>query len=160
MRLIMPNNYCPCGSGQKYKKCCMPKLNLPEDRLSIPMLAETLKESALVDSQIQFFDEERKQTNDDLMLHICELKKCYVRGIIAFKDLRKVLTINDPLSAYLDDNEFYLLAIEAASQFIAQINLLKEEEFCAIHEALDGISKLQIVLPKGDTSKANKESIQ
>jgi hypothetical protein len=24
-KLVNPNNYCPCGSNQKYKKCCQPK---------------------------------------------------------------------------------------------------------------------------------------
>ena len=33
--LVKRNELCPCGSTQKFKKCCLPKINFPCFRKSV-----------------------------------------------------------------------------------------------------------------------------
>ena len=42
------NDPCPCGSGQKYKKCCLGKEDNPEysDPSKIPMIYKSLRKEA------------------------------------------------------------------------------------------------------------------
>lgn len=147
-KVIYPNNYCPCKSGKKFKNCCQSKISIPAERMDLKYLADLIAKEDLVKEQIQFFDNEKKVIKDGTVNLICEIKKCLVRGITNFGSIRKVLSINEMSSSLIDDYGLRLLIIEAGSQFIAQLNGLKEDEFIEIREALDGISEGQFKFPK------------
>lgn len=147
-KVVYPNNYCPCKSGKKFKNCCQNKINIPIERMDIKYLADMIASEDLVKEQVNFFDNEKKAIKDSTVNLICEIKKCFVRGITRFDSIRKVLSINEASSSLVDDYGLRLLIIEAASQFIAQLNGLSEEEFVKIHDALDGISSIQLEFPK------------
>lgn len=147
-KVIYPNSYCPCNSGKKFKKCCQNKVRIPIERMSLEYLAGLISEEGIVSEQVRFFDNEKKAVNDRTVNVVCEIKKCFVRGITSFDSIRKVLSINEASSALLDDYGLRLLIVEASSQFIAQLNGLSEEEFVEIHDVLDGISSLQLKFPK------------
>lgn len=147
-KIIYPNNYCPCKSGKKYKKCCQSKISIPEDRMDIKYLADMIAREDLINEQVEFFNNEKNAMKDVTVNLVCEIKKCLVRGITRFESIRKVLSINEVSSSLVDDYGLRLLIIEAGSQFIAQLNGLKEDEFIEIREALDGISEGQFEFPK------------
>lgn len=147
-KVVYPNNYCPCKSGKKYKNCCQSKIKIPADKMDLKYLANVIKEEDLIKDQIKFFENEKEAIKDSTVNLVCEIKKCLVRGIVDFGSIKKVLSINAINSEMLDDYGLRLLIIEAGSQFIAQLNGLKEDEFIEIREALDGISEGQFKFPK------------
>lgn len=150
MKIVHPNNFCPCGSGMKYRSCCMPKLSgIEEEKLSIKYLSDLIKQEGILEEQLEFFTKEAELSKEEgLVHHICEIKKCFCRGIMDYKSLRTVLSINSPGTQMFDDPLFKKIVVEAGSQFIAQLSGLTEDEFVEIHDVLDGIVELQIAFPK------------
>lgn len=136
-KTIYPNDLCPCGSGKKYKKCCLYKLDIPEEKLSIAYWVDYLKANDLVEEQVAFFEKEKVLINDQLVYIIGNIKQCFARGETEFESVMKKVNTARVEYGSVTEEAFQKLFIEAASQFVAQMNNLREEEFLMIRTTLD-----------------------
>lgn len=145
-KMIYPNDACPCGSGKKYKKCCQHKLSISEEKTSVLYWVEYIKSNNLVDEQVAFFEKEKMLSDNQLIHMICNIKQCFARGDASFESVMKKVNTSRVEYQSIVEDAFKKVFIEAASQFVAQMNHLREEEFLMIRSVLDEKVKKQFSL--------------
>ena len=94
---IRRNDKCPCGSGLKYKKCCMTKKDVTQHNM--PKYREIMRPDGRSSYQVFWLDNVEK-TNP---IEYYKNAEIYKRAIL----YRNVIEIKDPILAQDLTNDFY-----------------------------------------------------
>lgn len=143
-KMIYPNDPCPCGSGKKFKKCCIKKLNLSDAQMDLRqwVFAKSINEDD-IEENTERFQTEQTLANDQLMSMVCNVKICFAKGMSDYEQIKKNVNTTRLEYSAIPDEKFKLVFVEAASQFVAQMNGLTEDEFVMVHNKIDIAIKKQ-----------------
>lgn len=127
---ISRNAPCPCGSGKRYKKCCLPShvaSNEPDDDLFLPQLARRLSEGYL------FHEAGQSARAADCWLPLWQyFRTCFRPGRRTFDDPSVTFAEDEvPMSEWVQDFVVALLSASVHDRRYAEIGISVCEDVLA-----------------------------
>ena len=96
-----------------------------------------------IEENTERFQTEQTLANDQLMSMVCNVKICFAKGMSDYEQIKKNVNTTRLEYSAIPDEKFKLVFVEAASQFVAQMNGLTEDEFVMVHNKIDIAIKKQ-----------------